>query len=58
VPIATGRHTRTPVPVSVRKPGLAPDGVAAFSELDCPRGALGAMKEDGLMRVLFGPPRH
>jgi 2,3-bisphosphoglycerate-independent phosphoglycerate mutase len=58
VPIATGKHTRTPVPVSVRKPGLAPDGVAAFSELDCPRGALGAMKEDGLMRVLFGPPRH
>jgi 2,3-bisphosphoglycerate-independent phosphoglycerate mutase len=53
VPIRLGRHTRTPVPVSVRRAGWEPDGIMAFNELDCPRGALGAMKSDGLMRVLF-----
>lgn len=54
VPIKLGKHTRTPVPVSVRMAGIAPDSVQAYSEIDCPPGALGAMKEDGLMRVLFG----
>jgi 2,3-bisphosphoglycerate-independent phosphoglycerate mutase len=54
VPITLGKHTRTPVPVSVRMAGVAPDGVQAFNEIDCPRGSLGAMKEDGLMKVLFG----
>ncbi|MEI8122101.1 MAG: cofactor-independent phosphoglycerate mutase [bacterium] len=54
VPIKSGKHTRVPVPVSVRMAGAAPDGVQVFNEIDCPRGALGAMKEDGLMRVLFG----
>lgn len=54
VPIRTGKHTRTPVPVSVRCPGIPPDGVAAFNEVDCPRGSLGAMQGDALMRVLFG----
>ena len=53
VPIRLGKHTRTPVPVSVRMAGVAPDAVMAYSELDCPRGALGAMKGDGLMRALF-----
>lgn len=54
VPIRTGKHTRTPVPVSVRCPGIPPDGVAVFNEVDCPRGSLGAMQGDALMRVLFG----
>ncbi len=54
VPIKLGKHTRTPVPVSVRMVGVAPDGIQTYSEIDCPRGALGAMKADGLMRVLFG----
>ena len=53
VPIKMGKHTRIPVPVSVRMVGVAPDGVQAYSEIDCPPGALGAMKADGLMRVLF-----
>jgi 2,3-bisphosphoglycerate-independent phosphoglycerate mutase len=53
VPIRIGKHTRTPVPVSVRMAGCAPDGVQAFSEMDCPRGSLGALKADGLMNVLF-----
>ena len=54
VPVRLGKHTRIPVPVSVRMAGVAPDGIQAYSESDCPRGALGAMKADGLMRMLFG----
>ncbi|MEI6165592.1 MAG: cofactor-independent phosphoglycerate mutase [bacterium] len=54
VPIRLGKHTRTPVPVSVRCPGIPPDGVAAFNEMDCLRGSLGAMQGDALMRILFG----
>ncbi len=53
VPLRTGKHTRTPVPVSVCMPGMAADAVAAYSELDCPGGGLGAMRGDGLMRILF-----
>ena len=53
VPIKLGKHTRIPVPVSVRMVGVAPDGVQAYSEIDCPNGSLGVMKADGLMRVLF-----
>lgn len=53
VPIKLGKHTRIPVPVSVRMVGVAPDDVQAYSEIDCPHGTLGAMKADGLMRVLF-----
>ena len=53
VPIKIGRHTRIPVPVSARVVGTVPDGITAYSELDCPQGTLGAMKGDGLMRVLF-----
>lgn len=53
VPVKVGKHTRTPVPVSVRMVGMAPDEVTNFNEVDCLRGALGAMKADGLMRVVF-----
>ncbi|MEI8138895.1 MAG: cofactor-independent phosphoglycerate mutase [bacterium] len=54
VPICLGKHTRTPVPVSVLSPGVPPDGVTEFNEVDCLRGKLGAMQGDALMRVLFG----
>lgn len=54
VPVALGKHTRTPVPVAVRMAGVKPDGVQAYSELDAPRGALGAMRNGDLMRLLFG----
>jgi 2,3-bisphosphoglycerate-independent phosphoglycerate mutase len=33
--------------------GVTPDDVQVYSEIDCPHGTLGAMKADGLMRVLF-----
>ena len=57
VPIALGKHTRTPVPVSIRAPGRPPDGVRTFDETACPRGALGALAGDGLMRALFSGRR-
>lgn len=54
VPIALGRHTRTPVPVAVRMVGATPDAVDCFNEFDCLRGSLGPLRGDGFMRVLFG----
>lgn len=53
VPLRLGKHTRTPVPVSVSMPGMTSDGVPAYSELECPGGALGEMSGDALMRLLF-----
>jgi 2,3-bisphosphoglycerate-independent phosphoglycerate mutase len=57
VPIASGKHTRVPVPVAVRKQGLAPDRVISFDETACRSGALGAMAKGDFMTLLFGPPR-
>ena len=54
VPIHIGKHTRTPVPVSVHQPGAAPDAVEVYSEKTCPLGSLGAMKGSGLMDLLLG----
>ncbi len=57
VPLSSGKHTRTPVPLSVSRPDWTPDGTPAFDEIVCPKGALGALKGDGLMRLLFGAPK-
>ena len=53
VPIATGKHTRTPVPVAVRIVGIQPDSVQTFDEIACKQGSLGAMKNGDLMNLLF-----
>jgi len=53
VPLSTGKHTRTPVPVAVRCPGVTPDDVATYDEIACARGVLGAMKGRDLMDLLF-----
>lgn len=53
VPIACGKHTRTPVPVAVSQPGVAPDGIRTFDEAAAPRGALGHMKGSDLMDLLL-----
>ena len=55
VPVAIGKHTRTPVPVAVRLAGRAPDNVTAFDEIACPSGALGPMTNGDLMSLLFAP---
>jgi 2,3-bisphosphoglycerate-independent phosphoglycerate mutase len=54
VPIASGKHTRTPVPVAVRMKGVAPDSVQTFDEVACPKGSLGAMRNGDLMKLLVG----
>ncbi|MBM4142403.1 MAG: cofactor-independent phosphoglycerate mutase [Lentisphaerae bacterium] len=54
VPVALGKHTRTPVPVAVRLSGRAPDGVRTFDEVACRQGSLGAMRNGDLMNLLFG----
>ena len=53
VPLAMGKHTRTPVPVAICGPGLEPDGVQTFDEFAAPRGALGALFGPELMEFLF-----
>ena len=54
VPIRLGKHTRTPVPVAVYQPGVAADGIAAYDEIGCPKGALGHMAGGDLMDLLLG----
>lgn len=53
VPVSLGKHTRTPVPVSVRMAGCPPDSVRSYDELSCSSGNLGRMKGDALMQLLF-----
>ena len=56
VPLALGKHTRTPVPVAVWQPGVEPDAVHAYNEIDAPKGSLGAMKASDFMDLLFARP--
>lgn len=53
VPLAIGRHTRTPVPVAICKPGMAPDSIRAYNEKEAPNGALGAMKGSDFIDILL-----
>ena len=53
VPLATGRHTRTPVPVAVYQPGAEPDNVESFDEIAAPKGALGRLWGSKLMDLLL-----
>jgi 2,3-bisphosphoglycerate-independent phosphoglycerate mutase len=54
VPLATGKHTRTPVPVAVWQPGIAPDAVQSYDETTAPHGTLGLLQGRGLMDLLLG----
>ena len=53
VPLAIGKHTRTPVPVSVYQPDNIPDAVATFDEEAALRGSLGFLKGSDLMDLLL-----
>lgn len=53
VPIATGKHTRTPVPVAIWHPNFSPDAVTSYSERAALNGSLGAMKASDFMNALF-----
>jgi 2,3-bisphosphoglycerate-independent phosphoglycerate mutase len=54
VPVAIGKHTRTPVPVAARIVGRPADDVTEYNEFACLQGNLGNMKADDLMRLLLG----
>ena len=54
VPLATGKHTRTPVPLAVYQPGVEPDNVETFDESAARRGELGYLKGSDLMNLLLG----
>ncbi len=53
VPLKLRKHTRTPVPFAIYKPGTTPDMVAEFNEYSCHEGSLGELKGDGFMKALF-----
>lgn len=53
VTLATGRHTRSPVPVAVMRPGVPPDAVQQFDEFACRTGTLGQLRGSELMDLLF-----
>ena len=54
MPIALGKHTRTPVPVAVRQAGVPADDVTVFGESACLAGGLGKMQGADLMDLLSG----
>jgi 2,3-bisphosphoglycerate-independent phosphoglycerate mutase len=56
VPVHLRKHTRIPVPVSVCGPHVAPDSIAVYSEPAAPRGRLGLLRGDELMRLLLNLP--
>lgn len=51
--LALGKHTRTPVPVSVWQPGVEPDAVQVYDEESVKTGTLGYMKGSDLMDLLL-----
>ena len=53
VSIRTGKHTRTPVPVAIRRADWTPDSVQTYDEQSCLRGALGALQGRAFMDLLF-----
>ena len=53
VPIKLRKHTRTPVPVAICGPNIKPDTIEKYSETLAPKGSLGFLKGDELMRTLF-----
>jgi len=58
VPVRLRKHTRTPVPLSVRLAGVFPDDVQTYDEKACLHGALGALSNGDLMALLFGRPKE
>jgi len=54
VPIELRKHTRTPVPLAICGPGIECDDVKVFSETEAPKGKLGFLKGDELMKMILG----
>jgi 2,3-bisphosphoglycerate-independent phosphoglycerate mutase len=54
VPIKVRKHTRTPAPVAICGPRISPDTISFYSETLAPKGSLGLMKKDQLMKKILG----
>ena len=46
-------HTADPVPFVMYYPGIDPDDVSAFSEIDAKNGSYGLLKEDEFMNLFM-----
>ncbi|HBC87898.1 MAG TPA: cofactor-independent phosphoglycerate mutase [Lentisphaeria bacterium] len=53
VPVKLRKHTRTPVPFAVCGKHVRPDSLKLYSETLAPRGGLGHLKGDGLMKLVL-----
>lgn len=53
VPIHLRKHTRTPVPVAICGPSIAPDSVMKYSEKDALYGSLGFMHGEEFVRTVL-----
>ena len=56
-PVETGDHGRDPVPVAIRRPGVAPDALDRYDEDTAARGSLGLMEGDQLIRAILNHER-
>jgi 2,3-bisphosphoglycerate-independent phosphoglycerate mutase len=56
-PIASGNHTREPVPVAIRFPRLTGDAVTQYDEESVKSGALGLMTGSQFIETFFEPSR-
>ena len=54
VPLSLRKHTTTPVPLAVAGSCVRPDAVQSYGESFAPKGALGRLKGDELVRLLLG----
>lgn len=54
VPIKLRQHTTTPVPLAICGPGIESDGTAFYSEILAPKGKLGLLSGDMLVKKLLG----
>lgn len=52
-PIKHRTHTNEPVPFLIYTPGITPDGVERFSEIDCQNGKFGLLQKDEFINTLM-----
>jgi 2,3-bisphosphoglycerate-independent phosphoglycerate mutase len=53
-PVETGAHAKDPVPVAIVRPGVEPDAVEGFDEVQVKTGALGMLEGDQFIKTLLG----
>ena len=53
VPYKERKHTRTPVPFAVCGPHIVSDSVQHYSELDAPRGSLGFLQGEAIVKTVL-----